>query len=160
MLHMMIKVRVPGMTMEGISDVGEDVVEDGEAAVEDAAHVDVLVHHEGVGAHVAALHDGVEDAMDPGEAPEQEQCTWDRRGKVEQQMGEHDNVGLDTDNGAGDLQVRIEDPLLHSGMQGELEAAEIDIVEDCRLEIRAVWAVQGLECREGGFVAALRCAVE
>lgn len=77
MLHMMIEVRVPGMAHERVSDVGEDVVKNGKAAIQDTSHMDVLVHHEGVSTHVADLHDGVQDAMDPRESPKEEQRTRD-----------------------------------------------------------------------------------
>lgn len=71
-------------------------------------------------------------------------------------MCEHDNVGLDTDDGTGDPEVRVEDPLLDGGMQGE--GAEIDIVEDCGLEMSILGIVESLQSCEGGLIAVLRCA--
>ena len=66
-LDVVIVVRVPRVAHQGIRDVGKDRVEEPEGLAEDTAHVDVLVHHQGVGANEVRLHDPVEDAMEPGE---------------------------------------------------------------------------------------------
>lgn len=51
-LHMVEVVRVPGVAHQRVHDVRECKVDDGVGFVEDAAHVDVLVHHQCVGTHV------------------------------------------------------------------------------------------------------------
>lgn len=67
------EVRVPGVAHQWVENVGEDGVDEAVFLVEDAAHMDVLVHEEGVWAHVVELDGGVEDAVPPVEVVEQVQ---------------------------------------------------------------------------------------
>lgn len=70
---MVEEVAVPGVAHERVEDVGEDGVDQGVFFVQNAPHVDVLVHEERVGAHVVELHCGVEDAVPPAEVVEEVQ---------------------------------------------------------------------------------------
>lgn len=72
-LDVVVEVAVPGVAHERVQQVGEGGVEPGVALVQHAPAVDVLVHHERVGARVRDLHDDVQDAVEPGEVAEQQQ---------------------------------------------------------------------------------------
>jgi len=112
-LDVVVVVRVPGVAHEGVHDVGEEVVDEGEAAGEHAALVDVLVLEQGVGSHVVALHGDVEDGVQVGEAGEEEDGGGDRGGEVEEEVRDEDDVRFDTAGGArpGDVggQQAVED---------------------------------------------------
>lgn len=82
MFDVVVVVRVPGVAHKWIRDVWEERVEEPEWLGEDAAHVDMLVHHEGVGAHVVGLHDPVEDTMEPGEMVVQIDRAGDDGGEI------------------------------------------------------------------------------
>ena len=100
-------VRVPGVAHERVHDVWEGLIDQGVGLVEDAAHVDVLVHHERVGAHVVQLHERVERAVPPLEVVEEVDCRGYARREVEEQMGEHDNVGVDAHDRTPPSHVRV-----------------------------------------------------
>lgn len=51
-LDVVVEVRVPGVAHKGVQQVREGEVEPGIGLVQDTAAVDVLVHHQGVGAGV------------------------------------------------------------------------------------------------------------
>lgn len=89
-----VKVTVPGVAHQGVGDVGEAQVEPRVLFFEDTSPVDVLVHHERVGARVGDLHDQMEDTVEPGEVREQEQGGGDRGGEVEDEMCQKDDIGL------------------------------------------------------------------
>lgn len=93
-LDVVVIVGVPGVAHERVGDVGEQLVKPAEAFLQDPAHVDMLVHHEGVRAHVVGLHDPVQDTVRPVEVSEQEDCTGDRGCEIQQQVGEHHHVGV------------------------------------------------------------------
>lgn len=75
MLDMVVKVRVPRVTHQRISDVWKELVEPGILFREDAVHVDVLVAEERIGAYIPSLHNHMKDCMEPGEAVEEEEGT-------------------------------------------------------------------------------------
>lgn len=62
--------------------------------------MDMLVHHERIRADIVRLHNIVRDPVEPVEVTrlEEQDGAGDRCGEVEDQMGEHDDVRLDTDN--------------------------------------------------------------
>lgn len=63
----MEEVRIPGVAHQRIKDVGEDSVDQRILLVQNASHVDVLVHEQGVGSHIVELYSGVEDTVPPVE---------------------------------------------------------------------------------------------
>lgn len=80
--------------------------------IQDAAHVDVLMHHQGISAHIVGLHDPVQHAMDPVEVTEEIDGTRHRGGKVQQEMREHDHVGVHPDDGPRGLDIRLQQPCI------------------------------------------------
>lgn len=80
----MVEVGVPSVPHQWIRDVGEEGVKDDKTTVENPTHVYMLVHHQGVCAHVVELHCEMKQAVDPRESPEEKHGTWDRRNEVEQ----------------------------------------------------------------------------
>lgn len=140
-LNMVIEVRIPRVAHEGVGNVGEDGIEKGEAFVQDPAHMDVLVHHQRVGADVADLHDEVQHRVDPGESPEQDDGTGHGRREIQHEVHEHHNVGLHPDDGARDADAWTEEPCVQQRRQ--LEMLEFDRIEDGRLESRVFRVVQG-----------------
>ncbi|TKW51113.1 hypothetical protein CTA1_12224 [Colletotrichum tanaceti] len=118
-LDVVVEVGVPGVAHEGVGDVGEGGVEGPQEAAglpgEDAAHVDVLVHHEGVGADVVELHGHVQRAVDVAETAEQQQGARHGGGQVEEQVGEHQDVGLVADDAARPGHVRQDDVPVEGG---------------------------------------------
>lgn len=138
-LHMVVKVRVPGVAHQGVQQVGEGEVEPGVRLVQDAAAVDVLVHHERVGAGVGDLHDGMHDAVDPGEMVEEPQGRWYRGGEVQDHVCEHDDVRLDANDRLAQLDVGLEQPVQHGRQLAQ--SAQVPGVEDGGLEVGAVGVV-------------------
>ena len=74
------------MAHKGIEDIWENVIKKGKTLVEDATHMNMLVHHEGVGAHVGDLHDKMQDAMNPSEVVEEENSAGNGSEDVKQKM--------------------------------------------------------------------------
>ena len=78
----------PGMSHERVGEVGEYAVEQGVwiSLREDAALVDVLVHHQRVGPGVRELHRSVKDAVDPAEVIEEQDGAWCGCREIEDEM--------------------------------------------------------------------------
>ena len=76
------------MSHERVSEVGEYAVEQGVwiSLREDAALVDVLVHHQRVGPSVRELHRSVEDAVDPVETTVEQDGAWYGCREIEDEM--------------------------------------------------------------------------
>lgn len=55
-LDVMEEIGVPGVSHQRVKDVWEDSIDKGVFLVQDTSHVNVLVHEQGVGAHVVELH--------------------------------------------------------------------------------------------------------
>lgn len=119
MLDMMIVVGVPGVAHQRIGEVGEQLVEPGQGrgALQDAAHVDVLVHHQRVGADVVRLHDPMQDSVDPAKMPEQHDGAGHGGGEVQQQMGQHHDVGFHAHKAPRRADVRLQDPSMQPSRQ-------------------------------------------
>lgn len=149
-LDVVVEVRVPGVAHEGVQQVGEGEVEPGVGLVEDAAAVDVLVHHQRVGAGVGDLHDGVHDAVDPGEVVEEPQGRRHRGGEVQDHVGEHDDVRLDAHDGLAQLDVGLEQPVQHGRQLAQ--RAQVPGVEDGGLEVGAIWVVHARHDAQGRLI--------
>lgn len=109
-LDVVVVVGVPRMAHERVCDVWEDGVDELESLLENAAHMNLLVHHKRVGAHVAQLHYKMQYSVDPGEIPEEKNGAGNGGGKVEQQVREHDNICLDAHDGACESDVGLQQP--------------------------------------------------
>lgn len=97
-LDVVVEVTVPGVAHERIENVRKDGIEDGVLFRQNASLVDMLVLHQGVGPDVIHLHDEMAHGMDIGEVPEKIQRTGHQRGEVDEEMRNHDHVGLVSDN--------------------------------------------------------------
>lgn len=73
-LDVVEEVRVPGVSHQRVEDIRKDPVYESILLVQNTPHVDVLVHEQGVRAHVVKLHSGVEYTVPPAEVVEQVQC--------------------------------------------------------------------------------------
>jgi hypothetical protein len=62
-LDVVVVVSVPSVAHERVEEVRETCIEDRESFREDPTTVNVLVHHEGVAAHIGELHDDVGDGV-------------------------------------------------------------------------------------------------
>jgi hypothetical protein len=67
--NMMIEIGIPSVPHQRIRDIWEKSIKNDIPPTKDASHMYVLMHHQGVGTHVADLHEEVEDAMHPRELP-------------------------------------------------------------------------------------------
>lgn len=154
-LDVVVVVRVPGVAHQGIQNIGKHGVEYPRPPFifgQDATHVDVLVHHQRVGAHVPAVEDGVEDGVRPGEADKEEiHGGRDSGGKVDEEVGDHQNVGWYADEGGG--------PLLIGGEEGGreplegLQVGEVEEVGNGGFKGGGFGVVEGGEMGDGCFVA-------
>lgn len=142
-LDMVVEVRVPRVSHERIQDVREELVEEGKSRVEDASHVDVLMHHERVRTDVRRLHDAVQDGVDPGEVIEEERGAGHRRGEVEQEVSEHDDVCLNADDGPSSADVRVQHPSPESLRQ--LDLLQVEVSDNGWDKVRALGVIEGLE---------------
>lgn len=88
--------------------------------------MDVLVHHEGVGAGEPKLHEHVGDAVDVVEVAEEHDGARYREGEVENQVGEHDDVGLVADDFAPPGDVGDNDILIDDGWELVGEVAQVE----------------------------------
>lgn len=147
--HMVVIIRVPRVPHERVRKVREQIVKqtDGKLLGEDTAHVDVLVAHERIGAHVPRLHDPVQEAMDPGEVVEEIHSAGNGRCEVENQMCEHYDV------------CRVAHYALGKGDVGDQERLEcwwevwqVPEEEYCGLKVRAFGVVERLQCCDCAFV--------
>lgn len=71
--------------------------------------MNVLVHHEGVGANIVRLHEPVGNAVYPGKMAVQPYGAWHGGCKVQQKMGEHHHVCFDADEFASQIDVWLEE---------------------------------------------------
>src|SRR5699024_1663530 len=92
-----------------VEQVREQLVEEAVWLGQDAPLVDVLVHHERVGAEVVELHGDVEDAVDVGEAVVEEDGARHRSRKVDDEVRDHGNVRLVPGYPPGPGNVRLQD---------------------------------------------------
>lgn len=124
-LDVVVVVRVPRVAHQRIGDVGEDRVEEPEGLAEDPAHVDVLVHHEGVGADKVRLHDPVEDAMEPSEVVVEVESARDESREVDNEVIEHHDISLDADHLAGYIEIRLQQPFVCPWRQPALQVGSV-----------------------------------
>ena len=149
-LDVVVVVCVPGVAHERIEDVGEGAVEPGEARRQDAAHVDVLVHHERVGAHVVELHGEVEEGVRVGEAVEEVEGGGNRGAEVEEEVRHEDDVGRMPHEARGVRDVGAQYVCVDGF--GELQVSEVLGDEDGGLECWVGRFVQRREMRNCGLV--------
>lgn len=149
-LDMMVEVAVPGMAHERIEHVGEGVVEPGHVLGQDTSHVDVLVHHEGVGADIAELQDQVQDAVKPCEGVEEVEDAGDGGGEVEEEMGDNEHVGLYTHEGACDADVERDDPGIEERGNGDL--VRVYGRDDGGLKASILGVVEAIEGVDDGLI--------
>lgn len=136
------------MAHEGVQDVGEGGIEEFELLVQNTAHVDVLVHHERVGAHVVELHGGVQRAVPPVEVVEEVYGRGNASEEVEEQVGEHNHIGLDADDRAAPSYVWFDDVFAE---ERALDVWVVDGDEDGGFELLGGWVVELFEVGEGLF---------
>ena len=146
-LDVMVVVGVPRMAHQRVRDVREQHVEQPVLAVQNAAHVDVLVHHQRVRAHVPPLHQQVQHAVQPAEAVEEQHRARHGGAEVQQQVCEHRHVCLDPDKPPRPGDVRPDQPLLHRRREGQLLRVPRD--EDGRIEVRMRRVVQVPQVLDG-----------
>lgn len=145
-LDVVVKVGIPRVSHERVEQVGERVVKEAEALVQDTAHMNVLVHHQRVGAHVGQLHQRVQDSVNPSKgAKEEESGTRDRGGKVQQQVRQHHHICLDPHNGPGGLNVVLQHVLVEWPLP--VNAIVIRALKDCGLKIRTRRIIEAIEVR-------------
>lgn len=97
---------------------------------------------EGVGAHVPALHEAVEHSVPPVEVGEQVDGRGYGGGHVEQEMCDHDDIGLDSDDSASPLHVGLDDMLTGEAMA---KLWKVLGAEDGRFELVRLWVVELLQ---------------
>lgn len=120
------------------------MVEETEALVEDAALVNVLVHHQRIGTGIRRLHQEMQDAMNPGEcAEEQVDSTRNGCGKVEQQMREHHHICVKPDDRLGDADVVPQDILIERSLP--VNTIVVRTLKDRRLKIGIGRVIQPVE---------------
>lgn len=66
-LDMVEVVAIPRMAHQWVGNVWEEIVEPGEVLLEDSAHMDVLMHHQGIGTHVEPLPHRMQQPVPPVE---------------------------------------------------------------------------------------------
>lgn len=155
MLDVVVKVGIPAVSHERIEDIGEQRVEDDELLAEDASHVDVLVHHEGIRAHITDLHKAVDKSVNPPEPVKEEGSARDRRGKVQQQVRDHHDVRLNPNDRARNADVGLQNPLIEE--MGQFELAEFCPVEHCGFKVWIFGVVEGRELGDGAIVTVPGC---
>ena len=107
---MMEIVGVPGMSHKWIRDIRKQSIYERILLVQDAAHVDMLVHHQGVCAHGPALHSHMENSMPPVEIVEQVNCGRVACGQVQEEMTEHNDISVDAHYSASPTDVGVDNP--------------------------------------------------
>lgn len=107
MLDVVVKVGIPAVSHERVEDVGEQRVKEDELFAKNASHVNVLMHHEGIRAHIADLHKAVNKSVNPPEPVKEKRSAWDRCGKVQQQVRDHHDVCLNSNDGARSANVGL-----------------------------------------------------
>lgn len=83
--------------------------------------------------------------MGPSEVIVQVECTGDGRGKVEDEMREHHNVGFHTDDSSSQLDVRLEETLVNSRREFGLEISSIPGHRHSRLKVSMLRIVEGFQ---------------
>lgn len=155
MLDMMVKVGIPAVSHERIKDIREQRVEDDELLAEDASHVNVLMHHEGIRAHITDLHEAVDEGVNPPELVKEQRGARDRRGKVQQQVRDHDDVCLNSNDGARNADVGLQNPLIED--TGQFELTEFRPVEHCGFKVWIFGVVEGGEFGDCAIVTVPSC---
>lgn len=110
-LDVVVEVGVEGVAQEGLDDVREGLVEPGVFLLQDSVAVDVVVEHEGEGSGVVCYHETVEDGVGPGEVVEQKSSALREGEKVDEDMGEEDDVCWTPNDPLSPSGVRFEDVL-------------------------------------------------
>lgn len=132
------------MAHERIEDVREQGIEEGKALGQDTVHMDVLVHHQGVGSREVGLHEPVQDGVDPGEAVAVEiHGAGDGGAAVQEEMSEHDDVCFHADQFAAQVDVGIQEVGGDDAGEESLEVWSIPGDEDGGIEVRALGVVEG-----------------
>jgi hypothetical protein len=90
--------------------------------------------------------------MDPSEVIVQVECTGDGRGKVQDEVREHHNVGFHPDNSSSQLDVRLEEPLVNSRREFGLEINSVPGHGDGRLKVNMLRIVEGFQLLGNRFV--------
>lgn len=155
MLDVVVKVGIPTVSHERIKDVGEQCVEDDELFAEDTSHVNVLMHHEGVCAHITDLHKAMNKSVNPPEPVKEEGGAWDGRGEVQQQVRNHHDVCLNSNDGARNADVGLKNPLIED--TGQFELAEFCPVEHCWFKVWIPGIVPRGEFGDGAIVRVPGC---
>lgn len=141
-LDMVEVVAVPCVAHQRVCDVWEEVIEPCEVLPQDAAHVYVLVHHQGIGTHIEPLPHSMQQPVPPVEIIEQVYRRGYRGREVQQQMRGHNDIGFDTDNGARPPDIRVDNPL---PQPGRLDIREVVGEENGGFEMGRLWVVGGLD---------------
>lgn len=154
MLDVVIVVRVPCVAHQRVDDVGEESIDDSEARRlgEDAPHVNVLVHHKAVGAHIIELHSEVENSMNIGEVVEEKASTRHQGSEVENQMCQHYHISLVAHDILCPDKVMTKHPVVQESRQAGRHVSGINSGKDGRLEplVRGV-----IESFENGYVMSI-----
>lgn len=148
--YVVVKVAVPCVAHERVEEVRKAQIEPRVVFLENAASVNVLVHHERVRARIRHLHHKMQDAMEPGEMVKEPKGRGHRSGEVEDEVGEEDDIGLDADDRLSQAYVGLEKTL-----QGRLELAqstEVPSIEDCGLKVWMFRVVERLDCLQRRFI--------
>lgn len=150
-LDVVVEVAVPRVAHERIHDVGKQLVDDGKAAGEHAALVDVLVLEQRVRPHVGALQRDVQDGMEVAEAGEEQHGAGDRGAKVQQQVRHEDGVGLDAHHAPRPGDVALKQAPQEARRDEGARLVQVVRREDGRLEARVGRVVERLQLGDDGL---------
>lgn len=78
--------------------------------------MNVLVHEQGVRAHVVELHSRMQHAVPPVKVVEKVQRGRNAGAEVDEKVCDHDHIGLCSDDTFRPVDVGIDDPLAQDGV--------------------------------------------